>query len=1396
MATSTSSLPLPEITTDDFERSWTRFHLVAAASKWDDEKKLLMLPALLRGKRVEIFISLSAEEKETLTKLKQALSDRAGITRDSLTSAKAFSERKQGAYESVRDYEIDLTRLFKEAYPNEDTTKSAVLLQGFLGGFRPEITRHILLKGTPNKPEDALKEALAVERALAFQGSEKHETPVQVVPATAQLVSPEIRSDHAVKDPIAAIQKRKTQLSSRSEIDKTTLLTVGANGSPLDVIGRVNIPITIGDFVNTHSFVVVRKLTVDCLLGVDFLITQYGAVIDCVRNTLSLNTTRSSLPLIAPATTLTPIIATVTVPETTQIPARSKRLISCRIQYPGVILGQEGLLEPDYKGQGRLLIARSLNTVDRCNGVVVQVINTGHESITLHSGTTVASFNSSAIVMTVNKDDTSGLESDTMPDVDLTGANLDHSQQEKLKQLIWKFRTQFATEKGPLGRTSVVKHTIKTDGPPIRQPLRRIPFALQSTVRTEIQKMLEQGVIQKSNSPWSSPVVMAKKKDGKWRFLPRIDATLESLSGSRFFSTLDLASGYWQVEMADLDKEKTAFSTQGGHYEFNVMPFGLTNAPATFQRLMECVLAGLTYEQCLIYIDDIIVFSATFPQHLERLQTVLEHLAAAGLRLKPSKCHFAQNQICYLGHIVSQQGVQADPEKLRAVSMYPAPHNIKELRHFLGLANYYRRFIEGYSAIAEPLHKLTRKTAGGYKWSNECDDAFSLLKQKLTMSPILAYPCFQQPFILATDASEFAVGGVLSQKINGVERVISYWSRQLNKAERNYSTVEREALAVVAAVKEFYPYLYGRTFTLFTDHNPLTSLQGLKDTGGRITRWLLFLQQFDMKVLYRPGRNNGNADGLSRRPQGMEDPPQSQLHDDKVREVCGITCIEDTEKLRQEQVKDVYTSQIIEALKNGESTDKRGKYRYLMNDGVLCRLLIGGSHPPQVVVPVTLRPLVIEQLHDKSGHLGVHKTLEKLRERFYWPGCDLDVKNAIQQCDRCQKRNNPVPKQHSPIGTIKSNYPFEKLSWDIMGPLPTSSCGNKYILVVTDLFTKWVEAFPLAKTDSVTLAKVLVNEIVCRYGVPRYLHSDQGANLVSEVIKSLCATLGINRTQTTAYHPEGNGQVERFNRTLESMLAKVFADHQRDWDEHIQNALFAYRTAIHDSTGYTPFLVMFGRSPTLPIDVMLGQGEEQKELPSYVQRLQQSLRAAFSSVRKHLDVAHQRQKQEADKLSTGEGQLQVGDRVWLYVPAVKTGTTRKLASLWRGPYTVVDKLSSVNYKIQIIGGAKCQIVHRNRLKLCYSNPDLPAIQAHTNSEASSSKPNSAECFAYVEQDQDATQQEVVHEDDIIEVQGPDVLNDPIVALQDAAPDLAPPELLRRNPPRNRQPPLRYRDNGH
>ena len=392
--------------------------------------------------------------------------------------------------------------------------------------------------------------------------------------------------------------------------------------------------------------------------------------------------------------------------------------------------------------------------------------------------------------------------------------------------------------------------------------------------------------------------------------------------------------------------------------------------------------------------------------------------------------------------------------------------------------------------------------------------------------------------------------------------------------------------------------------------------------------------------------------------------------------------------LRQEQANDVYISEIMQKLQTNGSNRKQGEY--LLTEGLLMRQQ-GGSDGSrtQLVVPVALRQMVLAELHDKSGHLGIHKTLEKIKECFFWQGCEQDVRNIVQQCERCQKRTNPVPTQHAPVGTIESNHPFEKLSWDIMGPLPAAASGCRYVLVVTDLFTKWVEAFPLKSTDSVTLARVLVDEVICRYGVPHYLHSDQGANFVSAVIQSLCSRPGIKRTPSTLYHPQGNGQVERFNRTLEAMLSKVVAEHQKDWDEHLQTVLFAYRTAVHDSTGFTPFSVMFGRSPTLPVDVILGRTQQDHctQLPHYVRKLQQSVKAAFSEVRQRLVSAHQHQKKSAEahsKPRSEETQFQIGDIVWLYTPAVKSGLSRKLSSFWRGPYTVIDKISTVNYRVQLI----------------------------------------------------------------------------------------------------------------
>ena len=448
-------------------------------------------------------------------------------------------------------------------------------------------------------------------------------------------------------------------------------------------------------------------------------------------------------------------------------------------------------------------------------------MNVSPTPLTIHQGTKLGEYTPPAELMLINSTTSTHLPlpiESTLCVVDLSQCNLSPAQKQKLLDLLHDYGDLFAIDGGPLGRTSLVKHAIHTEGPPIRQPNRQQPVALKNTIDSEVQKMLQQGVIKPSHSPWSSPVVMVKKKDGLWRFcidyrqlnsathrdaypLPRVDATLDSLAGSTLFTTLDLASGYWQVEVEHQDKEKTAFSTSRGHYEFNVMPFGLTNAPATFQCLMECTLAGLSGEQCLIYLDDIIIFSTTFEEHLQHLASVFDRLRSAGLKLKAKKCSFANTHVNYLGHVISRHGIEPDKAKIAAVSTYPTTQNCKDVKQFLGLSNYYRRFIPAYAQIAEPLHHLLRKTSESFQWTAECEAFFNALKAKLTTSPVLAYSRFTAPFIVSTYASNSAIGGILSQVQEGHERVIAYWSRQLQKAERNYSTIEREVLAVVEAVR-------------------------------------------------------------------------------------------------------------------------------------------------------------------------------------------------------------------------------------------------------------------------------------------------------------------------------------------------------------------------------------------------------------------------------------------------------------------------------------------------------------------------------------------------------------------------------------------------------------------
>ena len=606
------------------------------------------------------------------------------------------------------------------------------------------------------------------------------------------------------------------------------------------------------------------------------------------------------------------------------------------------------------------------------------------------------------------------LETDA-PDVpvDFSTSALTSSQQAQLQNLINEYRDIFALSPQELGRTNWVQHTINTQGaPPIRMRPYRVPEAQKERIENCIDEMLEQGIIRPSASPWASPVVLVKKPDGSDRFcvdfralnditkkdsypLPRIAESLDALFGTQYFSSMDLMSGYWQIEMEPESREKTAFVTHAGLFEFNVMPFGLCNAPSCFQRLMECVLRSLNWRIALIYLDDVLVYSRTFRDHLDHLRLVFDRFREAGLKLKPKKCHFGQKSVKFLGHVISKDGVQPDPGKIKAIKEYPVPRRVKDVRAFLGLANYYRKFVKDFAKIAGPLHDLTKK-ALKFQWTDECQAAFERLKSALIQAPILAYPDFTLPFDLYVDASDEALGMVLGQVQNGREVVISYSGRKLLPAEKNYSVTEREALAVVAGIKYFQPYIYGRRFTVHTDHNAVRWLMNIKEPTGRLARWAVLLQQYDFNIVHRSGKSNGNADALSRRDYDNLIAPLDK---------GGVQ----TEKIRDLQRRDSALADIIEYLEfeelpNESKAAKQLLYTieqyYLDPEGILCHIWVPGGKrssipKSQLVVPASLRHEILVNVHDlpTGGHLGVNKTYAKLRERYFWPKMYMDVQH-------------------------------------------------------------------------------------------------------------------------------------------------------------------------------------------------------------------------------------------------------------------------------------------------------------------------------------------------------------------------------------------------------------------
>jgi len=948
----------------------------------------------------------------------------------------------------------------------------------------------------------------------------------------------------------------------------------------------------------------------------------------------------------------------------------------------------------------------------------------------------------------------------------------------QIAELFNDFGDVFSKSEDDIGLTNLVEHSIDTgDARPIKQPPRRVPLAFADKEREMIQQMERQGIIRKSTSPWGSPLCLVLKKSTDDTIkvrptvdfravnklcqddafpLPRIQDCLDSMSGATLFTCVDLLSGYHQVPVREVDIPKTAMVTKYGLYEFTRMPMGLKSSAQTFQRLMELVLRGLQWSILLIYLDDVIVFSRTFEGHMERLRLVLQRIKEAGLKLKPSKCQFLQTEVKFLGHVVSGEGVKPNPDNLMKVKLWSSPKTVTQIKQFLGLASYYRRFIQNFSDIASPMIQLTKK-GEDFVWSDKCEKSFQKLKELLLTAPIVAYPNDEDEYILDTDASDIQIGAVLSQVQNGQEKVIAYGSRTLNKAERNYCVTDKELLSLRYFVEYYRQYLLGRKFVLRTDHQPLIWLFSLKEPKGRIARWIEILSTYDFSIIHRPGKKHCNADSLSRFPQEkclcddvdtMEqlkcgpckkcvkrahDMESSLLTEDAKSAVRAVTrsqvnnleknyCTVWKEKyipikLSQLQYADVDIRPILEGLKKDEKpvglTTVSPAIRYycniwssltLVNNVVYKKFYFcnGSVEHLQLLVPSCLRQEVLKLAHNSvlSGHFGRKKTFEKVRREFYWFGMKEDIDVFVARCDLCAQNKFPNKKPRAPLGSISTGAPLDRISIDVVGPLPRTVQNNRYFLTVTDHFTKWTEVYPVPDQTAETCAHKILDEFVSRFGCPASIHSDQGTSFESAIFRELCQILEIRKTRTSARNPKGNGQCERIHRTVLQMIRAYLKNEQSEWDKHLGCLLAAYRACVNESTGMTPNMMMFGHEVKTPLNLIFGYGQSKEVFQScgeYVSQIRDRIHLAHEVCRRFMLKTAKRRKDNYD-IKSSLIPYSAGDPVWFLNEQRREGVCQKLQPIYIGPCVILKKLNDLNYCIQQTKDGPVKVVNHDKLK--------------------------------------------------------------------------------------------------
>ena len=827
----------------------------------------------------------------------------------------------------------------------------------------------------------------------------------------------------------------------------------------------------------------------------------------------------------------------------------------------------------------------------------------------------------------------------------------------KLKNLFDKYIKFLAIDIEELGSTKLLPHSIQLqkDTMPIKQKAYRLSKVQADGLKSEIQKLLENKLIEPSCSPWSSPVILVPKKNKKWRMcvdfrklnnvtvkdaygLPIIDDILFSIGRRvKYFTTIDLFSGFHQIPMNPRDIPKTSFTTSLGNYQFRVMPFGLCNAPRTFQREMNRIFFPLIGKCLFVYIDDLIVFSESLEDHLNDLGKVFEILKENGLKLNLEKCNFFKDKVELLGHTVSTEGISPLPSKIKVIAEWLPPTTVTQLQSFLGAIGYYRKFIYNFATIAKPLFKLLKKNVE-YKWGKSENNSFEELKQRMITAPILIMPDFNKQFIIRTDASYDGIGGVLLQKDEeNRERPIHYISRSLKPPELNYGITDLEGTAAAYCTKKFKAYIGGNPYNtlLYTDHKPLVGLFKNKETNNaRQARWVILLSMLKVEVIYEPGKKNVVADALSR---------LKVNHDHVVSMLLPELTIPEDDKLIS-----VFKEKFVKINEEEYYVDNNNFRRIIKDEKQKINLIL--------------------QAHN-IGHEGVFKTYNRLKRDYYWPNMALDVRYMVTTCKRCQLFKPHSYNSFTEDIATNPSFPFVRVGLDIVGPLPVTSRGNQYIIVLVDYMTKWVEAEPTQSIESNDVIYFL-SKVFSRHGTPEILVTDNGPQFRSEKTKAFLDLYGVYVHYTTVYHPESNGMVENRNKEIGKYLRILCNKNTQNWDEVLPSALWALRTCKNETTKFSSFELLYGRRDLQPFELTLNldkqenyESKEEYFIRKFA-RHHQWIKEAIENIQTANRIWEDRRKQ----MKRLKANYQSGDLV-----LIRYINRRKLDPYFLGPLKIVKK---------------------------------------------------------------------------------------------------------------------------